>query len=171
MSFLHYRDGDAPLKGKGSRLTAKQRLFIDEYFVDLNASKAVLRAGYTTNNPNRIGTELLNHPLVMKEIKVRQDERTKKLELKSEYLINKLVDIMEDPDVKTSDVLRAIELAGKSIALWKERQEISGPDGAAIEYEQRVKEDVADLTSAIDRLAKRNPEKDNVVPLRSESNG
>jgi hypothetical protein len=51
--------------------------------------------------------------------------------------------------------LRAIELAGKSIALWKERQEISGPDGEAIKHEQHIKESVADFTSRISSLAKR----------------
>jgi Phage terminase, small subunit len=144
-----------PTKGKGSKLSAKQRAFVDEYMLDLNASQAVLRAGYKTNNPNRIGVELCRHPLVAQELEKRQSERRDKLEIKAEYLLNKLVNIIEQDGVKTQDLLRAIELAGKSIALWKERQEVSGPDGEAIKYEQKIKEDVADFTSSIARLAER----------------
>ena len=40
------RDSNTPVptKGRGSRLTAKQLRFVEEYMVDCNASKAVIRA-------------------------------------------------------------------------------------------------------------------------------
>jgi hypothetical protein len=67
------------------------------------------------------------------------------------------MNIIEDTQADNPQAcLRAIELAGKSIALWKERQEISGPDGEAIKHEQQVRENVADFTSRIASLAKRN---------------
>lgn len=147
---------EPPKKGKGSKLSAKMMLFVDEYLVDLNGSEAVLRAGYKTRNKNRMASELLRHPLVKAEIEKRTEKRRESMELRADYLLNKLINIIESAEDKTSDKLKAIELAGKSIALWKERQEISGPDGEAIKTEQKVKEDVESFTSSLARLAKRN---------------
>lgn len=145
-----------PPKGKGSKLSPKMEAFIDEFFVDLNASAAVLRAGYKTRNQHRMASELMNHPLVAAEIERRKLKLQEKKELQADYLINKLVDIIDNTEkANPMACLRAIELAGKTMALWRERQEISGPDGGAIETEQRIREDVADFTSSLSRLARR----------------
>lgn len=144
------------MTGKGSKLSSKMARFVDEYLVDLNGSAAVLRAGYKTRNQNRLASELLRHPLVKAEIEKRTEKRREDMELRADYLINKLINIIENGDEKTTDVLRAIELAGKSIALWKERQEVTGADGGAIELEEKkVQENVRDFTSKLSRLAKR----------------
>lgn len=159
MAYLSVRDGRTKTAGnKGKKLTPKMVSFIDAYFgeANFNAKLAVELSAYKSHNTTIQASELLNHPLVQDEIKRRQAIRTDKAEVKAEALIIKLMSIINDPNTRTTDVLRAIELAGKSIALWKERQEISGPDGAAIQHEQHVKESVADFTSRISSLAKRN---------------
>jgi len=159
---LAYLKGDAVSQGtKGKKLTPKMLSFINAYFgeANFNATKAYDLSDYTpSNNANLNAAELMNHPLVAAEIKRRLDARQQKSEVKAEYLLNKLIQIIEDAEgnEKTADKLRAIELAGKSIALWKERQEISGPDGEAIKHEQRIKESAADFTSRIASLAKRS---------------
>lgn len=142
-----------PLKGGEKSLTHKQQMFVHCYLATMNASQAVLDAGYKTKNPNRIGTDLLRHPVVRRILDEEMAKRREKMEFSADFLLTKLMKIINDSETKTSDTLRAIELAGKSIALWKERQEISGPDGGAIEMEQRLKEDVADFTSKLSRLA------------------
>ena len=38
-------------------LTAKQERFVDEYLVDLNATQAAIRAGYSKNSARQIGDE------------------------------------------------------------------------------------------------------------------
>jgi len=146
---------EIPEKGKGSYLTAKQARFVDEFLVDLNASAAVLRAGYNTRNQNRIAAELLKHPLIAKTISERTAKKRETMVLQADYLINKLIQIIEDPDTKTGDVLRAIELAGKSIALWKERHELTGADGEAIKVEQQIKEEMDEFTRKLSGLARR----------------
>lgn len=156
MAFLG-PNSPIPTKGKGTKLTQKMTVFVDEYMASGVVKKAVLAAGYKTRNPTLIGTRLLNHPLVAAEIKRRRDIRSEKLEITADYLLNKLVNIIEADGTKNQDLLRAIELAGKSIALWKERQEISGVDGEAIKMEQKLKEDVADFTNALKRLQERAP--------------
>lgn len=154
MAYLS-KDSKVPSKGKGSRLSPKMRLFVDEYFVDFNAKKAVLRAGYKSKTPDQLAVELKRHPLVKEEIERRQDTLTEKTEIEREYLLNKLIDVIDSTQEKTSDKLRAIELAGKAIALWRERQEISGPDGEAIKTEQKTEQNVADFKSKLDRLSRR----------------
>ncbi len=154
MAYLKKGAG-APKKGKGAKLSPKMRAFIDEYMVTQNASEAVLKAGYKTRNQNRIASELLQHPLVSEEIERRLAEKQEKTELRADYLVNKLIAIIDSDGEKTSDQLKAIELAGKTLALWRERQEVTGADGDAIKMEQKVKEDVADFTRSISRLVKR----------------
>ena len=77
------------------------------------------------------------------------------MELTSDYIIGRLIALAENA-TREGDQLRALELLGKTMALFKERQEISGPDGEAIKHEQKVREDVADFTRAIAKLAERN---------------
>lgn len=154
MAYLKVGD-PIPTKGKGSKLTGLQLRFIEEYMVDSHGSKAVIRAGYVTKNPNRVAAQLMQHPLVIEEIKKRQSERREKLELTADYVITRLINLAENA-VREGDQLRALELLGKTMALFKERQEISGPDGDAIRHEQKVREDVADFTRAIAKLAERN---------------
>lgn len=153
MSYLS-PDAEPPLTGKGSKLGPKMRLFVEEYLIDLVASKAVLRAGYKTNNPTKLGTQLLNHPLVKREINKHVDARSERMALSADYVIQKLMNIVEDTESgNPSAALRGLELLGKHLGLYRDRQEISGPDGEAIKMEQKVKQDVSDFKSRLARLA------------------
>jgi phage terminase small subunit len=169
MAYLK-QGSEVPAKGKGSKISPKMARFVDEYMIDMNASAAVLRVPYKTTNPNRVGAELLRHPLVVDEIKRRTEKKRENMELKADYLINKLIAIIEDGEVKTADTLRAIELAGKSIALWKERQEITGADGEAIRVqEQKIEREVDDFKSRIASIAERGGA--SVVPIKPKPRG
>lgn len=167
---MSYKRRGSPvrLKGKGTRLCGKMPLFVDEYMIDRNGSQACARAGYKSNNLNQLAAQLLTHPLVIEEINRRDELNREKTQITAEYVISKLQKIVEATETANPNAaIRGLELLGKTLAIFKERQEISGPDGAAIEYEQKVQENVADFTSRISGLAKRAGEaSDNVVPLR-----
>lgn len=155
MAYLK-EGAEVPTKGKGSRLGRKMERFVEEYMIDLNASEACVRAGYVTRNKNKLGAELLRHPLVLAEVEKRTAERREKKELTADYVLNKLVAIVEATDKgNPTAALRGLELLGKHLGLYRDRTEISGPNGGAIETEQRVTEDVHDFTSRIASLAKR----------------
>ena len=155
MAYLRKSDG-VPSKGKGSRLSPKMKLFVEEYVTNGGvASKAVEAAGYKTSNAPQLGAELRNHPLIAAEIEKHEAQMQDKREIERDYLLNKLVEVIDSTHEKTADKLRAIELAGKAIALWRDRQEISGPDGESIKMEQRTEQNVAEFKSKLDRLAKR----------------
>lgn len=180
MPYVSIKEGGAKRK---IRLTPKMRSFIDAYVGEakgngLEAIRLSLYECKTKTSTHQTYAELMNHPLVIEEIQRRLDRRSekaeKKAELTADYLIAKLITIIEDATEaeKTTDRLRAIELAGKAIALWKERQEVTGADGEAIRIEQERKETVADFTSRISRLVKRDgPDESTVVPFRSGTSG
>lgn len=164
MPYLSIKDGNIISKRPdsfGRKLTPKMLSFINAYFgaANFNGLKAIELSDYnckTKASIHQTCAELMNHPLVVAEIEKRHAKREQKSELKAEFLIQKLMDIIDaDVEEKTQDRLRAIELAGRAIALWKDRQEITGADGGAIRHEQEVKENVADFTSRISGLAKR----------------
>lgn len=172
MPFLSVMDGRLVSgNGKGKKLTPKMLEFVDLYMIHMNATKAVELGSYKTINPTRHAADLMQHPLIRAEIEKRLEARSAKSEVEASYLIQKLMNIVESSDdrVKVSDTLRAIELLGKSIALWKERQEVSGPDGAAIQHEQRVTESADAFTQKLKQLGKREATNNTVVPFNKPS--
>ena len=154
-------DDPVPKKGKGSKLTAKMENFVNEYFIDFNGAQAVLRAGYKSTSPNRLAVKLLNHPLVQAAIAEKKKERAEKTELSADYVITKLISIAEkQEDINAQAALRALELLGKHLGLYRDRQEISGPDGEAIQVQQeQIRQNVDEFTRNIERLASRNSRK------------
>lgn len=160
-------------KRPGKRLTDKMRLFCQEYMKDMNKRQAVLRAGYDTKNPDQMAEQLWAHPMVKAEIARLQELKSADNELTTKYVITKLITIVEDNQSSNpTAALRGLELLGKHLGLYKERQEISGPDGEAIQMEQKVKQDVADFTSRLSRLAASGGEGQVVgFPKRSRESG
>lgn len=150
------KDDKIPETGKGSKLTSKMQNFVDEYFVDFNGAAAVRRAGYKSSNPNKLAGKLLNHPLVAEAVAEKKKERQEKTELSAEYVIQKLISIADKREEDNPNAsLRALELLGKHLGLYKDRQEISGPDGEAIQMEQKTKQSAEEFTQKILSLSKK----------------
>lgn len=177
MAMLNIKLGKTEsLNGKGKKLTPKMMSFIDAYFSDamFNATTAYDLSLYSSVDRKDSAIKaarLMLHPLVEAEVKRRFAVKTEKSEVKAEYLINKLMSIIEATEVDNpTAALRGIELLGKSIAFWKERQEISGPDGQAIQHEQRVKESVANFTKKLEQLSTKvdYTVAENIIPIRSK---
>lgn len=61
-------------------LTPKQQLFVQEYLVDLNATQAAIRAGYSANTAEQIGYQLLQKTSVQKSIQEAMRERIERIE-------------------------------------------------------------------------------------------
>lgn len=105
-------------------LTKKQRLFVDEYLIDLNATQAAIRAGYSTRRATEIGYQLLQRPEVAQAIQAAMAERSKRTKVEADYVIRRLREIDE------MDVLDILEDDGsfRSIRDWPKawRQFLSG---------------------------------------------
>jgi len=76
-----------------AKLTDKQKLFITEYLVDLNAAQAAIRAGYSKKTAPWIGAENLKKPQIQAEIQARQEKIRDKLEISQERIIQELAAI------------------------------------------------------------------------------
>jgi phage terminase small subunit len=74
------------MAGSGQKLTPKQKLFVDEYLIDFNASAAARRAGYKTR-PNQIGTENLSKPVIQAYLKKRLCDREKRTEITQDRVL------------------------------------------------------------------------------------
>ena len=61
-------------------ITPKQQVFINEYFLDFNATQAAIRAGYSENTARIQGHRLLTNDNIAAEIKRRMEDRHMKAE-------------------------------------------------------------------------------------------
>ena len=76
-----------------AKLTDRQELFCREYLVDLNATQAVIRAGYSPKNAGYCGSRLLDNPDVKSRIAELMDERNEMLNITSDYVLRRLEEI------------------------------------------------------------------------------
>lgn len=74
-------------------LTAKQRRFGEEYLIDLNATQAAIRAGYSERTAYSIGEENLKKPEIAEFIAERQAERSKRTEITADRVLQEFAKI------------------------------------------------------------------------------
>lgn len=74
-------------------LTAKQQRFVEEYILDLNATQAAIRAGYSERTAGRTGHENLKKPEIEAAIQDRMHERSEKTGVDAQYVLNRLHEI------------------------------------------------------------------------------
>lgn len=126
--------------GKNATLTPKQRRFIDEYLIDLNATQAAIRAGYSEKTAPVIGSENLMKPYLREIIEQRQLEKTTQNGITADYVLNNLKDIADCQDEKTTDRIKSLELLGKHLKLFTEKVEADLKGEMTINIEGEVKE-------------------------------
>lgn len=95
-------------------LTDKQQMFCREYLIDLNATQAAIRAGYSAKTANRTASENMSKPDVQSRIAELKAQRNDLVGINATYVLNRLVEIdqMDVLDILTSNG----EL--KSVAEW-----------------------------------------------------
>jgi len=103
-----------------AKLTPKQELFCTEYMIDLNATQAAIRAGYSKHTAQAIGAENLTKPLIAAEISRLFTERTTKTKIDAEYVLIKSNELLircmaEGVDFNAAGAGKALDLIGKHI--------------------------------------------------------
>ena len=78
---------------KQQKLTDRQERFCLEYVVDLNATKAAIRAGYAEKNAYATGAENLRKPEIKKKIAQLQSEIAKRTEIIVDMVVRELAAI------------------------------------------------------------------------------
>ena len=76
-----------------ARLTPKQQRFVDEYLIDLNATQAAIRAGYSAQTANEQGSRLLTNVSVEAAIKRSIAERSRRTGVTADRVIMELAKI------------------------------------------------------------------------------
>lgn len=120
------------------KLTPKQQRFCDEYLIDLNATQAAIRAGYSKKTARMIGQENLTKPIIRKRIDARLAEKESELIATQDEVLKYLTAVMrgessssvlamcgmgtqktvnKHPDEK--ERLKAAELLGKRFGLFR----------------------------------------------------
>lgn len=68
-------------------LTAKQQLFVEEYLIDLNATQAAIRSGYSERTARKIGNENLTKPDIAIKIQEAMNNRSKRTEITADMVL------------------------------------------------------------------------------------
>lgn len=92
------------------KLTKKQQLFVDEYLIDLNATQAAIRAGYSVDTAREIGCENLTKPNIQQAIAEHMAERSKRTGVNQDRVVLELariafVNIEDVVDTDTGEIL------------------------------------------------------------------
>lgn len=74
-------------------LTPKQKRFVEEYLVDLNATQAAIRAKYSEKTAEKIGSENLKKPEVAAAIQAEMDKRSKRTNITADNVLKELMRI------------------------------------------------------------------------------
>ena len=76
--------------GLSSRLTRRQERFIAEYLIDLNATQAAIRAGYSRRTAENIGWENLRKPQIASVVGQRQAEQLGRADLTAQRVLEEV---------------------------------------------------------------------------------
>lgn len=94
-----------------AKLTAKQRLFVDEYLIDLNATQAAIRAGYKRSEyTDTNAAKLLDNTRIAEEIEKAMAERSKRTGINQDRVLQEIaklafVNAADVIDMDTATVL------------------------------------------------------------------
>lgn len=122
-------------------LTDKQAKFCAEYLVDLNATQAAIRAGYSAKTANVQAVEIMAKPHVQERIQSMMTKRAERTEITADYVLRTIVEVIErckqaeavrdKEGVETGEykfdsgaVLKGTELLGKHLKLFTDKHEI-----------------------------------------------
>ncbi len=136
-----------------AKLTPKQQRFIDEYLIDLNATQAAIRAGYSPRTARAIACENLAKPNIQVAISEAKRERSEATKINAEWVLKQAVELHQRCMQEIKPALhpksrrqlkddsgnllftfnaaganRSLELVGKhvDIGAFKDRLEVSG---------------------------------------------
>ena len=110
------------------KLTDRQQRFVDEYLIDLNATQAAIRAGYSGKNAESIGYQLLQKTPVQEALIAAKTKRTERTLITQDMVLSGLKKEAEYFDEGTSHSARvsAWEKLGKHLGMFTERHEFNG---------------------------------------------
>jgi phage terminase small subunit len=106
-------------------LTGKQKLFVNEYLVDLNATQAAMRAGYSEKTARSQGQRLLTKADVQALTSQCIDSQIERTEIDADYVLKTIRETVErcKETGNANGVLKGCELLGRHLKLFTEKIE------------------------------------------------
>lgn len=138
-----------------AKMTAKQQRFCDEYLIDLNATQAAIRAGYSERTAYSTAAENMTKPVIKEYIAARMAEKEAALIAKQDEILKYLTAVMRGETESATVVveathegttaaremlkhpaegerLKAAELLGKRYGLYTDKVDVQGNVGVTI---------------------------------------
>lgn len=130
-----------------ANLTPKQQRFVEEYLIDLNATQAAIRSGYSEKTAAAIGAENLIKPNIAKAIQEAQNKRTEQTQIDAAYVLKRLVEIDQMDVLDIMDDQMKIRPVNEWPKVWRqyvvnlENLELSDGEGCfkKIKWPDKVK--------------------------------
>ena len=120
---------------KDNNLTGKQQRFVDEYPIDLNATKAAERAGYSKKTAYSQGHRLLKNVEIQKALEIGREELSRKTGMSAAWVIDELrkrYNALVDAD-NDSGACKPLELIGKHFVAFPNKHIHTGLNDGPIE--------------------------------------
>ena len=124
-----------------AKLTEKQQRFVDEYLIDLNATQAAIRAGYSVKTANEQGSQNLAKLSIQQAIAEQMAERSKRTGINQDRVVLELAKIAL---VKMTDI---VDSQGRI-------KSDASPDDLACIESVKYKESESDAGSSVEREVK-----------------
>lgn len=131
-----------------AKLTDKQKRFVEEYLVDLNATQAAIRADYSEKTARSQGQRLLTKVDVQKAIQKGKSERSERVKVDADYVLGRLVEIDQMDFVDILNDSHGLKPVAEWPAIWRcyissmevvEEFQGSGNDREMIGYLKKIK--------------------------------
>ncbi len=78
------------MSSKTNKLTAKQKRFVEEYQIDLNATQAAIRAGYSERTANKAGPRLLVNVGIQTALEIEREKLSQTTQMSAAWVIDEL---------------------------------------------------------------------------------
>ncbi|MCK6157372.1 terminase small subunit [Moraxella osloensis] len=115
-----------------AKLTPKQQRFVDEYLIDLNATQAAIRSGYSEKTAQEQGYQLLQKTSVLNAIELAKTERQKRTMVTQDDVIRGLLTEAEWQGEGSSHSARVSAWAhlGKHLNMFTDKIDHTSSDGS-----------------------------------------
>lgn len=122
------------------KLTPKQARFVNEYLVDLNATQAVLRAGYRMSEKSAAtqGNRLLRNVEIQRAIQEQREAQEKSSTITAEWVRRQIAEIAQNVETKDQDRLKALDMLAKMLGLYERRDE--DQQGVKVTFETEMED-------------------------------
>lgn len=147
-----------------AKMTAKQKRFCDEYLIDLNATQAAIRAGYSEKTAAEQGARLLVNVKVQTYIQKRKSDRERRTEITQDRVLNELAAIAFSNGANYSKIVkkRTYDELGNEVEYsdveFKDTDELTAEQKKAISAIKQTKFGIAvetcDKVKALELLGK-----------------